>query len=92
MSAVQIPADEKSEPESGKQEETASEEAVSDDAEAGKPDADAEEELYELKEGHVVEEGNSIPPEDNGPVEHAFDFGTPAMVFDNSEEVDKDEI
>ncbi len=38
---------------------------------------------FELAEDHVVEEGDHIPLPTDTPVEHAFDFGTPGMVFDD---------
>ncbi|MBN2718424.1 MAG: class I SAM-dependent methyltransferase [Deltaproteobacteria bacterium] len=43
---------------------------------------DVHEELFELQEGHVVEEGVAIPDEESDRADHNFDFGTPAMVFD----------
>ncbi|MBN2340159.1 MAG: methyltransferase domain-containing protein [Deltaproteobacteria bacterium] len=42
-------------------------------------------EPFDLQEGHVVQEGNPIDNSGQEPVEHAFDFGTPAMVFDDAE-------
>ena len=46
----------------------------------------AHDELFELQEGHVVEEGNVIAEPDATDSEQRFDYGTPEMVFDNGEQ------
>ncbi|MBN2531101.1 MAG: class I SAM-dependent methyltransferase [Deltaproteobacteria bacterium] len=47
-------------------------------------DDDGHDELFELQEGHVVEEGDLIPESDSDDVDGDVDMGTPEMVFDDT--------
>ncbi|MBN2801874.1 MAG: class I SAM-dependent methyltransferase [Deltaproteobacteria bacterium] len=43
-----------------------------------------EEAPFQLEEDHVLVEGDEVSNLNEEPVEHAFDFGSPAMVFDDA--------
>lgn len=54
-------------------------------------EASLEGDAFELQEDHMIQEEKTVETSENESVDHAFDFGSPAMVFDDTDPTNEDE-